>query len=171
MLKSLFGFLGWQTTAAKLFFSKCHFAGWFPSVSGNSSNSSWGLSAIGLPDFLQQLLEADSSIVLQCKRSETCSREGSLHCSFYSRASSVFSYWLAQVAAFAFSPTLPSHTSFPLFWHGQGSCLIFWTAVPRCSTLPPSLPQGCGHTLAVFCLQHLQSHFLYPAVFSHSASS
>ena len=139
-------------------------------MSGNSSNSSWGLSAIGLPDFLKQFLEADYCIVLQWNKTETCLRERSLHCSFYSTASRVFSYCVAQATGFAFSPTLPSCASFPLFWHWQRSCLIFWTAVPRLSTFPSSLSQGCGHTLTVFCLQHLESHFLYPPAFFCSPS-
>lgn len=48
---TLFGFLGWQTTALSLFLSMCHLAGCAPSVSGNSKNSN--LSTTGLPDFLQ----------------------------------------------------------------------------------------------------------------------
>lgn len=57
-----------------------------------------------------------------------------------------FSYCLVQSIFFAFAPALPTCVSLPLFWHWQGSCLICWTAVPRCSTLNSS-PWECGHTL------------------------
>lgn len=128
------GFLSWRTTTAELFFSVCHFAGCCPSKSGNSSFSSWSLSAIGLSDFLWQFLEANHSIVLQWCRFEASSRERSLHCSFSTTTSSVFPVVLHRL--FSLPSLLPCHSVIPFCYSELTRELL---NLLDCSA-PPSIP-------------------------------
>lgn len=146
----LFGFSGWQTTASKIFSQHVSSCWMLPKP------VEIALTAVYLQQDCQ--ISYDSSwrwIAPLCSSARYLlkRRKSPLQLE-------IFPTVLHRLLSLFSNPLCPHLLFFLLFWHWHGTCLIVWTVVLKCFTLPPSLPQVCGHILIVFFLQHLESSFL-----------